>query len=57
VLLCEPLLCRSHILISLKRREEVLALRRSYGLGFVLVGVFATEDETSRPQLLVNGRF
>jgi deoxycytidylate deaminase len=34
-----------HILLSLKRPEEVNALRRIYGPGFFLVGVFATEEE------------
>jgi len=35
----------ARILISLKRREEVLALRRIYGAGFLLISVFATDDE------------
>jgi deoxycytidylate deaminase len=41
----EPLLYHAHILISLKRREEVLALRRIYGAGFLLISVFATDEE------------
>lgn len=35
----------AHILSSLKRPEEVLTLRRIYGSGFYLIGVFATEKE------------
>jgi deoxycytidylate deaminase len=34
-----------HLLFSLKRPEEVQTLRKVYGLGFYLVGVFATEKE------------
>lgn len=34
-----------HLLLSLKRPEEVMALRRIYGPGFYLMGVFATEEE------------
>src|SRR3989338_6191688 len=34
-----------HLLLSLKRPDEVMALRRIYGPGFYLVGVFATEEE------------
>jgi len=35
----------AHILSTLKRPEEVVALRRIYGAGFLLIGVFATEEE------------
>src|ERR1035437_2589433 len=35
----------AHIVLSLKRPEEVATLRKVYGDGFFLVGVFATEKE------------
>lgn len=35
----------AHVLLSLKRPEEVTTLRKVYGDGFFLVGVFATEQE------------
>ncbi|HEV2382076.1 MAG TPA: anti-phage dCTP deaminase [Terriglobia bacterium] len=35
----------AHILFSLKRPEEVFALRRVYGRGFFLIGVFASEKD------------
>lgn len=35
----------AHLLLSLKRPEEVATLRKVYGDGFFLVGVFATERE------------
>jgi deoxycytidylate deaminase len=35
----------AHLLFSLKRPEEVETLRKVYGSGFYLVGVFATEKE------------
>ena len=35
----------AHILLSLKRPQEVATLRKVYGDGFFLVGVFATEKE------------
>jgi deoxycytidylate deaminase len=35
----------AHLIFSLKRPEEVATLRKIYGDGFVLVGVFATEKE------------
>ena len=35
----------AHALFSVKRPEEVLTLRRIYGPGFYLIGVFATEEE------------
>jgi len=41
----EPCPKTAHILFSLKRPEEVIALRRIYGAGFYLIGVFATEQE------------
>jgi deoxycytidylate deaminase len=41
----EPLPRTAHIVLSLKRPEEVATLRKVYGDGFFLVGVFATEKE------------
>src|SRR5260370_13511116 len=35
----------SHLYFSLKRPEEVVTLRKVYGDGFFLIGVFATEKE------------
>jgi deoxycytidylate deaminase len=35
----------AHILLSLKRPEEVFALRRIYARGFFLIGVFASEQD------------
>ena len=35
----------AHLLISLKRPEEVSTLRKIYGPGFYLIGIFATEEE------------
>ncbi|MGD0831472.1 MAG: anti-phage dCTP deaminase [Terracidiphilus sp.] len=35
----------AHIILSLKRPEEVSTLRKVYGPGFFLIGVFATEKE------------
>jgi hypothetical protein len=35
----------AHILLSLKRPQEVSTLRKVYGDGFFLIGVFATERE------------
>jgi deoxycytidylate deaminase len=35
----------AHILLSLKRPQEVATLRKVYGDGFFLIGVFATERE------------
>jgi deoxycytidylate deaminase len=35
----------AHILLSLKRPQEVATLRKVYGDGFFLIGVFATEKE------------
>ena len=43
---------RAHILISLKRPEEVDSLRKIYGPGFFLVGIFA--DEAERVEFLTN---
>jgi deoxycytidylate deaminase len=34
-----------HLLSTLKRPEEVISLRRVYGTGFLLIGLFATEQE------------
>jgi deoxycytidylate deaminase len=41
----KPLQRVAHILLTLKRPEEVATLRRIYGDGFFLIGVFATEKE------------
>jgi deoxycytidylate deaminase len=35
----------AHIIVSLKRKEEVDALRKIYGPGFFLIGIFASEEE------------
>jgi deoxycytidylate deaminase len=35
----------AHIIISLKRKEEVDVLRKIYGPGFFLIGIFASEAE------------
>ena len=50
----EPFSRIAHIILSLKRPEEVETLRRIYGTGFFLVGVFATEQE--RLDFLMNER-
>jgi deoxycytidylate deaminase len=42
---------RVHILVSLKRPEEVESLRKIYGPGFFLIGVFA--DESERADFLI----
>jgi hypothetical protein len=41
----KPMERTAHLILSLKRPEEVAALRKIYGDGFFLVGVFATEKE------------
>ena len=41
----EPFRRAAHIILTLKRPEEVETLRRIYGDGFFLVGVFSTEQE------------
>jgi len=41
----DALLNEAHILVTLKRSEEVAALRSVYGHGFHLIGVFAPEEE------------
>jgi deoxycytidylate deaminase len=41
----KPIPRTAHILLSLKRPEEAATLRKVYGDGFFLVGVFATEKE------------
>jgi deoxycytidylate deaminase len=43
---------RAHILVSLKRPEEVESLRKIYGPGFFLIGIFA--DESERIDFLTN---
>jgi hypothetical protein len=48
----KPLPRTAHILLSLKRPEEVATLRKVYGDGFFLIGVFATEKE--RLEFLLN---
>lgn len=40
-----PLARNAHLISSLKRPEEVATLRKVYGDGFFLIGVFATERE------------
>jgi deoxycytidylate deaminase len=50
----EPFARIAHVILSLKRPEEVETLRRIYGSGFFLVGVFATEQE--RLDFLMNER-
>jgi hypothetical protein len=47
-----PFKRRAHILVSLKRPEEVEALRKIYGPGFFLIGIFA--DESQRSDFLIN---
>jgi hypothetical protein len=44
----EPLPTAAHILLSLKRPQEVEVLRAVYGSGFYLVGVFASENDRLR---------
>ncbi len=41
----EPLPKNAHILLSLKRPQEVEFLRAIYGSGFYLIGVFASEND------------
>jgi deoxycytidylate deaminase len=41
----EALMEEAHILVTLKRPEEVNYLRKIYGIGLHIVGVFATEEE------------
>jgi deoxycytidylate deaminase len=41
----KPLPRAAHVILSLKRPEEVSTLRKIYGDGFFLVGLFATEKE------------
>jgi deoxycytidylate deaminase len=38
----------AHVVVSLKRPEEVEALRRIYGAGFFLIGIASTEEERIR---------
>jgi deoxycytidylate deaminase/preprotein translocase subunit Sss1 len=42
------LLNRAHILSTLKRPEEIEYLRRIYGIGLHVIGIFGTEDERIR---------
>ena len=48
----EPKSRVAHLLVSLKRPEEVSTLRKIYGSGFYLIGIFATEEE--RLQYLIS---
>lgn len=48
----KPLPRTAHIILTLKRPEEVATLRKIYGDGFFLIGVFATEIE--RVNYLIN---
>ncbi len=41
----EPQPRNAHIILSLKRPQEVATLRKVYGDGFYLIGIFATERE------------
>jgi deoxycytidylate deaminase len=41
----KPLGRVAHLLTSLKRPDEVSTLRKIYGPGFYLIGIFATEEE------------
>jgi deoxycytidylate deaminase len=49
-----PLQRTAHIIVSLKRPEEVETLRRLYGAGFFLIGIASSEDH--RMQYLVDER-
>jgi deoxycytidylate deaminase len=42
----EPIACPkvAHVIVSLKRPEEVATLRRLYGIGFFLIGIAPTES-------------
>jgi deoxycytidylate deaminase len=42
------LLNRAHILVTIKRPEEVDYLRKIYGIGLHVVGIFGTEEERIR---------
>jgi deoxycytidylate deaminase len=50
----EPVSKTIHILNSLKRPEEVTMLRKIYGLGFYLIGIFASQEE--RLEYLTNDK-
>lgn len=50
----EPLPAKVHLLDSLKHPDEVTALRRIYGPGFFLIGVYSPERE--RQDNLINRR-
>jgi deoxycytidylate deaminase len=43
-----PLPRKAHVIVSLKRPEEVETLRRIYGAGFFLIGIASTEEERIR---------
>ena len=42
------LLSKAHVLLTLKRPEEVTYLRKIYGVGLHVIAVFATEEERTR---------
>jgi deoxycytidylate deaminase len=42
------LLNRAHIILTLKRPEEVRYLRKIYGIGLHVIGIFGTEEERTR---------
>jgi deoxycytidylate deaminase len=44
----QPLLRTAHVLATLKRPEEIRHLRRIYGVGLHVIGIFATEEERMR---------
>lgn len=44
----EALLDQAWVLVTLKRPEEVIYLRRIYGTGLHIIGLFATEEERVR---------
>jgi deoxycytidylate deaminase len=48
----KPLPRTAHLVLTLKRPEEVATLRKVYGDGFFLIGVFATQQE--RLNFLIN---
>jgi deoxycytidylate deaminase len=43
-----PLLRTAHVLATLKRPEEIRHLRRIYGVGLHVIGIFATEEERAK---------
>jgi deoxycytidylate deaminase len=53
-LLQKPLERIAHIILTLKRPEEIATLRKIYGDGFFVVGVFATQKERLEHLLNLN---